>query len=410
VSLSAWTGVDARALAFLHPDQLSRASLVLRMARVATCTHSLTVILQAILAEMARDGLRAGLIALVDQYKGLHIAASEGDIRPQLVGREFRPGEGILGRVAASGRSVVIPDLDAPGATATSVLTDTTPRLRSMAVVPVRAGRSIVALLELDATVPNAFNEGDLGLLEDIALAISGSIQAVRLQSLHDRLDNAERVIFSLARAVEAKDIYTEAHTERVARTSRALGESAGVSGADLDNLYRGGMIHDIGKIGVPDAILLKPAALTAPEFDVIRRHPLVGEEIARPLRSAASLLSIIRHHHERIDGRGYPDGLKGEQIPLLARIVSICDAFDAMISDRPYRRGRSHQEAIDVLRHGSGTQWDARLVEIFVKDIAGAQSLLLATPSNGSRDTAQAAASAFSVESKSAAPSWAPE
>ena len=104
-----------------------------------------------------------------------------------------------------------------------------------------------------------------------------------------------------------------------------------------------------------------------------------MGEEIARPLRSAASLLSIIRHHHERVDGRGYPDGLRGDQIPLLARIVAICDAFDAMISDRPYRRGRTHQEAIDVLRQGAGTQWDARLVGIFVQDIVGAQSRVLA-------------------------------
>ena len=277
MSLSAWTGADARALAFLHPDQLSRASLVLRMARVATCTHSLSVILQAILAEMARDGLRAGLIALLDDYKELHIAAAEGDISPHLLGRQLQPGEGILGRVAGNGRSMVIPDLDAPGAPVAGILAGTSPRVRSMAVVPVRAGRSIIALLALDATLPNAFNDDDLGLLEDIALAISGSIQAVRLQSLHDRLDNAERVIFSLARAVEAKDIYTEAHTERVARTSRALGESAGVSGPDLDNLYRGGMIHDIGKIGVPDAILLKPAALTPNEFDVIRRHPARG-------------------------------------------------------------------------------------------------------------------------------------
>jgi putative nucleotidyltransferase with HDIG domain len=248
-----------------------------------------------------------------------------------------------------------------------------------MAVVPVRAGRSVIGLLELDATRANAFNEDDLGLLEDIALAISGSIQAVRLQSLHDRLDNAERVIFSLARAVEAKDIYTEAHTERVARTSRALGESAGISGVDLENLYRGGMIHDIGKIGVPDAILLKPEALNATEFDVIRKHPLVGEEIARPLRSAASLLSIIRHHHERIDGRGYPDGLTGDSIPLLARIVAICDAYDAMISDRPYRPGRTPQEAISVLRQGAGSQWDARLVDIFVHDIVGVHARLLA-------------------------------
>jgi putative nucleotidyltransferase with HDIG domain len=377
--LTAWTGADSQSLALLNPDQLSRASLVLRMARVATCTHSLSVILQAIMAEMAREGLRGGLIALVDESHELYVAAAEGDLDPPILGRRFRSGDGVMGAVAANGRSVVIADVDAPGAAQPCDLLNSHPRLRSMAVVPVRAGRSVIGLLELDATRANAFNEDDLGLLEDIALAISGSIQAVRLQSLHDRLDNAERVIFSLARAVEAKDIYTEAHTERVARTSRALGESAGISGVDLENLYRGGMIHDIGKIGVPDAILLKPEALNATEFDVIRKHPLVGEEIARPLRSAASLLSIIRHHHERIDGRGYPDGLTGDSIPLLARIVAICDAYDAMISDRPYRPGRTPQEAISVLRQGAGSQWDARLVDIFVHDIVGVHARLLA-------------------------------
>jgi putative methionine-R-sulfoxide reductase with GAF domain len=377
--LTAWTGADSRALAFLHPDQLSRASMVLRMARVATCTQSLSVILQAILAEMQREGLRGGSIALVDEYNELYVAAAEGEARPPILGRRIPAGSGIMGSVAGNGRSVVVMELSAYKGPDASLFTESRPLVRSLAVVPVRAGRSVIGLLELDATLPNAFNEDDLGLLEDIALAISGSIQAVRLQSLHDRLDNAERVIFSLARAVEAKDIYTEAHTERVARTSRALGESAGITGADLEDLYRGGMIHDIGKIGVPDAILLKPEALSATEFEVIRRHPLVGEEIARPLRSAASLLSIIRHHHERMDGRGYPDGLKGEQVPMLARIVAICDAFDAMISDRPYRPGRRPEEAIEVLRQGAGTQWDSRLVDIFVQEIVGVHSRLLA-------------------------------
>ena len=192
----------------------------------------------------------------------------------------------------------------------------------------------------------------------------------LRLKALYDRLDDAERVIVALARAVEAKDLHTEDHTERVGHAARKLGVAVGLEGALLDDLYWGGIIHDIGKIGVPDAILLKPGALTPEEWEIMRSHVLIGEEIARPLRSAANLLPIIRHHHERIDGRGYPDGLVGEKIPITARVVAICDAFDAMVSDRPYRPGLKPSEAASVLRDGAGTQWDQELVSLYVSQL----------------------------------------
>ena len=188
----------------------------------------------------------------------------------------------------------------------------------------------------------------------------------LRLKSMYDGLDDVDHVIFSLAVAVEAKDNYSEAHTERVALTSRALGESLALGSADLNALYGGGKIHDIGKLGVPDQILLKPGPLTETEMTLMQAHPVIGEDIIRPLRSATALRAIIRHHHEHYDGGGYPDRLAGESIPILARVVSICDAYDAMVSDRPYRAGRSQAEAIAVLKQGSGTQWDPRLVEIF--------------------------------------------
>jgi len=188
----------------------------------------------------------------------------------------------------------------------------------------------------------------------------------LRVKQLYDRLDDAQRTIFSLARAVEAKDSSLEAHTERVGMNARRVGQALGLADDALDDLLWGGVIHDIGKIGIPDSILLKPGPLTVAEFEIMKQHVFTGEEIARPLRSAHDLLPIIRHHHERIDGSGYPDGLAGENIPLGARIVSICDAFDAMISDRPYRRGLTHENALATLTAGAGTQWDAQLVGIF--------------------------------------------
>jgi putative two-component system response regulator len=189
----------------------------------------------------------------------------------------------------------------------------------------------------------------------------------LRLKAVYDRLDDSDRVIYALARAVEAKDTYTEAHTLRVAAGAVGLGEILGFGQEELDQLQRGALVHDIGKIGIPDRILLKPGFLSAGELAVIQQHPLIGEDIARPLRSAAPFLSVIRHHHEWVDGSGYPDGLVGGAIPLLARIVAVSDAYDALVSDRPYRPRRTPEEAIGVLQDGAGTQWDGRLVEAFV-------------------------------------------
>ncbi len=193
---------------------------------------------------------------------------------------------------------------------------------------------------------------------------------ALRLRAVYNTLDSAEQVIFSLAAAVEAKDAYTEKHTQRVGESARHLGLRLGLPEGALDSLYRGGIIHDIGKIGVPDAVLLKPGSLNADELVLMRAHPEIGENIVRPLRSGSDLLPIVRHHHEAWDGRGYPDGLRGTAIPLLARIVSVCDAFDALTNDRPYRSKMSEREALAVLTGGAGRQWDPDLIGLFACEI----------------------------------------
>jgi putative two-component system response regulator len=191
----------------------------------------------------------------------------------------------------------------------------------------------------------------------------------LRVKGYVDDLESAERVIETLAKAIELRDGYTEEHTERVTARAINLGRDLDLSEADLQTLQRGGMLHDIGKIGIPEAILGKPGKLTDEEFAVMRQHPAKGVEICRPLRSrlVALTLPIIRHHHERIDGKGYPDGLRGEEIPLLARIIAISDAFDAMTTDRPYRLGIPRTAALDLLLQGAGRQWDNDLVERFV-------------------------------------------
>jgi putative two-component system response regulator len=199
---------------------------------------------------------------------------------------------------------------------------------------------------------------------------------ALRLKGVYDSLDSAEHVIFALAAAVEAKDPFTEAHTQRVAESARKLGENLGLYGSDLEALYRGGLIHDIGKIGVPDAILLKPGPLDAEELTTMHLHPIIGANIVAPLRSSPALLPIIRHHHENYDGTGYPDRLAGHAIPQLARIVAVCDAFDALINDRPYRARKMPDEALAILRAGAHRQWDPEVVNVFANQFATVTSL----------------------------------
>jgi len=199
---------------------------------------------------------------------------------------------------------------------------------------------------------------------------------ALRLKALYDELDSVEQVIFSLAAAVEAKDSFTEKHTQRVGESARLIGELMRLPESDLDALYRGGIIHDIGKIGIPDAILLKAGPLEMEEQITMHAHPLIGEGILRPLHSGTNLRPIVRHHHERFDGTGYPDRLRGEQIPRLARIVSVCDAYDALINDRPYRAGIAPEKAMEVLRRGAGTQWDPEVVSLFGSQIRSIKDL----------------------------------
>jgi putative two-component system response regulator len=187
-----------------------------------------------------------------------------------------------------------------------------------------------------------------------------------RVKRLNDQLESAENVLLALARVIEAKDPYTEGHVERVSRSARALGERLGLPRREVEMLAKAGFLHDIGKVGVRESVLLKPGLLTLEERKEIERHSVLGEEICRPLRSAANLLAAIRHHHERIDGLGYPDGLAGNAIPVAARVLAIVDAFDAMTSDRPYRPGMGADEALAVLRRYAGKQWNAAMVEVF--------------------------------------------
>jgi putative two-component system response regulator len=189
---------------------------------------------------------------------------------------------------------------------------------------------------------------------------------ALRVRLATDRLEDTSQVIFALANAVEAKDAYTEGHTERVGALAVEAGRLAGLDEETREALRQGGVLHDIGKIGIPNEIINKAGLLTLKERIVMNKHPLIGERICEPLKSLRSLLPIIRWHHEKLDGTGYPDGIKGRAFPVPAQILQLSDIYDAITTDRPYHRARTRASAIEFLHGEANKGWrDHELVKL---------------------------------------------
>jgi len=193
---------------------------------------------------------------------------------------------------------------------------------------------------------------------------------ALRLRQALVRMETAHAAVAALANAVEAKDSMTERHCQRLANMALRLGSELGLSNIELEHVAYGALLHDVGKIGVPEAILTKPAALDEHEWALMRQHPDIGARICAPLAGSTAFAPIVRHHHERWDGAGYPDALRGEKIPLGARIVGLVDAFDAMTPDRPYRDARSIESAIAETRAQAGRQFDPDLVPLLIASL----------------------------------------
>jgi putative two-component system response regulator len=190
----------------------------------------------------------------------------------------------------------------------------------------------------------------------------------LKLKDFTDELENAESVLCTLGRSVEARDPYTEGHCERLADHASRLGEYLGLDGDSIIALRRGGYLHDLGKIAVPDEILKKGGHLSPAEWAIMKLHPVSGEDICRPLRSLRLVLPIIRHHHEHSDGSGYPDGLRQGEIPLLPRVLQVVDVYDALRTARPYKAALSHEQAaLTMLDEAASGLWDRELVDEFL-------------------------------------------
>ncbi len=195
----------------------------------------------------------------------------------------------------------------------------------------------------------------------------------LRMKRYTDELERAETVLFTLARAIEGRDPFTEGHCRRLSRLGAELGRCLGLDEADVVALERGGIVHDVGKVAVPDSVLLKPSELNEEEWALMHRHPVVGERICGDMRSFSPLLPIIRHHHEKLDGSGYPDGLAGDRIPYLARVMQVVDVWDALTNRRPYREALSPERAMrTLLEETEKGWWDEEVVTVFREMVEG--------------------------------------
>ena len=241
--------------------------------------------------------------------------------------------------------------------------------VRQLIVVPLGSGGKGRVYGWLSAV--NHANALEFGTIEARLLASVGAILGIHSSNLdlyRQQADYLTSVVRALTSAIDAKDPYTCGHSDRVARVAVCLAQEIGVSPEEVDLIYMGGLLHDVGKIGISDSVLRKPGRLSDAEFEHIKLHPGLGHKILADLKQLRDVLPSVLHHHEQWDGRGYPGKLKGEEIPLLARIVSVADAFDAMTSDRPYRKGMDPARVDEIFRRGAGTQWDADIIDAFFR------------------------------------------
>lgn len=297
-------------------------------------------------------------LRLLDESTGeLVLAASLG---LSDYSKPVRLGESIIGKAVQERRPYAVPDIsNSPYKNSEFAKKH---GLRSLLSVPLILRDRAVGGVTVYSRTPDNFRAPDVRLLCSIATQLAAVLE--NMQLIRDTVST----LVSLARAVEAKDPYTQGHSERVTLYAVRLAEQIGLPPQDLAILKLVGPVHDIGKIGISESILNKPARLSPQERRIMEKHPVIGETIVNTIRSFKPGLPIVRNHHERFDGTGYPDRLKGEQLPLTARIVSIADAYDAMTTKRPYRDPMEPSAAFEELESCAGTQFDGDLVRVFCK------------------------------------------
>jgi len=351
---------------FNSPDRIT--SLLSQISEKVGWVPNLTG-MHAQIVDMTRRALKASASSILlfdEQAQELVFDVVEGDAGEILNKVRLPLDSGIAGWVARNSEAAMVndvkqdsrfcPDMDHKSGFAT----------RSIICAPMLAHRKLVGVIEvLNKADGGDFSSEDLETLKSVASTVAMVIENSILQQT--LADEYRSTLGALAAAIDAKDPYTHGHSERVTRFALLTAKALRLTRKDLDSLEYGGLLHDVGKIGISDSILTKTGRLTIEEFAILKRHPAIGGDILKNIAFLADARELVVHHHEKYDGSGYPDGLKGLDIPLGARILAVADAFDAMTSDRPYRHSLGTSAALEELRLYSGTQFCPEASNAFV-------------------------------------------
>ena len=343
-------------------SELSLLRLLLDAGRQFNSALAFDEIVQVVMDRVIAE-LRAerGALFVLNEDGVLSLASARGIDHREIAGSDFAVSRGLLDQVVSTREGVLTSNamLDPRFAAFGSVSLHA---LRSILCVPVLFRGTLTGLLYVDNRIRDGlFDEGSLKLLQAIAEQAAGAIENARFDRMR------REVIMVLANAIEARDAYTGGHVERVCGYSLATGRQLGLSSAEMHELEACAILHDVGKIGVPDAVLHKPGKLTPEERVVVEAHATLGGELVAPIGVSGRVKRGVAEHHEKFDGTGYPAGKRGTDIELYARIVAVADTWDAMTTDRPYRAALSAAVAAAELRRCAGTQFDPAVVEAFL-------------------------------------------
>lgn len=315
------------------------------------------------IAEKTIDCEAASLLILSEDKKNISFFVVEGEKKENLAKSSFPASKGIAGQVISSGKSLIVNDVSNSPLFYSGIDKQSGFVTRSILASPLKIKGRTIGLIEVVNKKQGTFDDNDLFFLEAISSQAAVSIENSRL---YTRLSEAYlETIEVVVSAIDARDPYTFGHSKRVSEYSLDIAKELGYK-KDMKILKYGAILHDIGKIGVPDGILRKPGKLTFEEYGSIKKHPGIGAELITKVSFLNETVPFIKYHHERIDGNGYPEGVKGNRIPFEARIIAVADTFDALTSNRPYRKSLSLETARDELLNVRNTQLDSSIVDVF--------------------------------------------
>lgn len=341
------------------------------LAEVGTLLNS--TLDQNVVRKMAMEAItrlmhaEVGSLLLVDdENKELYFEVALGDKGERVKEIRLKIGEGIAGWVAEHGKSLLLQDVRKDPRFYKSADQKTEFVTRDMVCVPVKVKDKVIGVLQAINRAEGVFTEDDVELFQLFSNQVAIALDNARLYE--EIRETFFATAEALAEAIEKRDPYTGGHTKRVVNYCLVAAKYLNLTPEELEILKLSAILHDVGKIGVEDRILRKPGNLDDEEAKIMKMHPLLGAEIMRHIRQLKDLIPGMLHHHERPDGKGYPEGLKGMDIPIVARIISAADTYDAMTTNRPYRKGLSRQTAIDEIKKEAGTQFDKEVAEAFVK------------------------------------------